>query len=237
MCIRDRTPSRLLDALVDAAADWGHPVWLVGGTVRDRELGRFSPDIDAVTAGDPAELTARVARLADRPWFPLSHEFGAYRVVGDTDPAGVGRADAGGADAGLSLAAGLAVEDAEAGPANTRPAGEGGHLDVVALRGGSLEADLALRDFTVNAMALPVLGGGIVDPFDGRLHLREKRLVPVSRTIFADDPVRLLRAVRFAHVMGLAIDPDLRALARAEAGRLREAAAERVLNEIVLTPV
>src|SRR5665811_1940211 len=120
MCIRDRTPSRLLDALVDAAADWGHPVWLVGGTVRDRELGRFSPDIDAVTAGDPAELTARVARLVDLPWFPLSHEFGAYRVVGDVARGGGGRGDAGGAGAAGTgrPAAGLAVDaDTRAGAA------------------------------------------------------------------------------------------------------------------------
>jgi len=190
--------SLLLGALLEAAAGWEHPVWLVGGTVRDRACGRFSPDIDAVTAGDPAELARRVARLLDLPWFPLSHEFGAYRVVG-------------------------------------RPAAAG-HLDVAALRGDGIEADLALRDFTVNAMALPLLGGGeVVDPFGGRAHLAEERLVPVSAAIFADDPLRLLRAVRFAHVLGLQIDPDLRSLARAEAGRLPSAAAERTLNEVVLT--
>src|SRR5680860_591985 len=84
-------------------------------------------------------------------------------------------------------------------------------------------------------MALPVSGGPIVDPFGGRVHLRERRLVPVAPAIFADDPLRLLRAARFAHVLGLAVGPDLRALARAEAGRLPSAAAERILNEMVLT--
>ena len=79
------TYSRLLGALSDVVSDWGHPVWFVGGTVRDRELGHVSPDIDVVTAGDAADLAARVARRAGLPWFPLSHEFGAYRVVGEPD--------------------------------------------------------------------------------------------------------------------------------------------------------
>ncbi|MHB9150820.1 MAG: tRNA nucleotidyltransferase/poly(A) polymerase family protein, partial [Thermoleophilia bacterium] len=229
-------PPRLLGALADAAAGWDHPVWLVGGTVRDRELGRFSPDIDVVTSGDAAELAARVARLADRPWFPLSREFGAYRVVGGVGGAGMAAfgmepaVTPGIAAFGMEPAVTPGMEAAETGSA----AGEG-HLDVVALRGGSLEADLALRDFTVNAMALPVAGGPVVDPFHGRLHLNERRLVPVSSTIFADDPLRLMRAARFAHVLGLTVGPDLRALTRAEAGRLPSAAAERILNEIVLT--
>lgn len=211
-------------------------MWLVGGTVRDRELGRFSPDIDVVTSGDAAELAGRVARLADRPWFPLSHEFGAYRVVGGAASAGL---TALGAEPPVTPgAAAVGTEPpvaSETAPAERNSAAGEGHLDVVALRGGSLEADLALRDFTVNAMALPVSGGPVVDPFDGRLHLRERRLVPVGLSIFADDPLRLLRAARFAHVLGLAVGPDLRALARAEAGRLSSVAAERVLNEIVLT--
>ena len=222
------TYSRLLGALSDVVSDWGHPVWFVGGTVRDRELGHVSPDIDVVTAGDAADLAARVARRAGLPWFPLSHEFGAYRVVGEPEPTGMGRGTVGAE--GVTSAGSRDVHHAEVGRT-----GGGGHLDVVALRGGSLEDDLALRDFTVNAMALSVSGGPVIDPFDGRLHLRERRLVPVSRTIFADDPLRLLRAARFAHVMDLAIGPDLRALARAEAGRLASAAAERILNEVVLT--
>jgi hypothetical protein len=200
-----KSPGRLLGALADAASRFGHPVWLVGGTVRDRELGVFSPDIDAVTAGDAAELAERVAKLAGRPWFPLSHEFGAYRVVGDAEPTA------------------------------HAPDGDEGHLDVVSLRGGSIEADLGFRDFTMNAMALPVAGGGVIDPFGGRLHLKERRLVPVTSTVFSDDPLRLLRAPRFAHAFGLTMDEGLRALVRSDSGLLPDAAPERVLAETVAT--
>lgn len=219
--------SPLLAALLEAAAEWGHAVWLVGGTVRDRACGRFSPDVDAVTAGDPAELARRVARRLHLPWFPLSHEFGAYRVVGRT-----GSSRGGGAEA-LAIGDGGAATTAGGGAAEA--AGMEGHLDVAGLRGSDIEADLALRDFTVNAMALPLGGGAVVDPFGGREHLAAGRLVQVSDAVFADDPLRLLRAARFAHVFGLRIDPALRALARAEAGRLPGAAAERILNEVVLT--
>jgi poly(A) polymerase len=203
--VTDSVSARLLHVLVDAVAEWEHPVWFVGGTVRDRELGVFSPDIDVVTSGDPATLAERVSGLSGRPWFPLSHEFGAYRVVGE----------AGGV---------------------RHPGGRGeGHLDVVSLRGGSIEADLSLRDFTMNAMALPVTGGSVIDPFGGIPHLKERRLVPVSPTIFADDPLRLLRAPRFVHVLGLSLDEGLRDRIRAEAHLAPEAAPERVLTEFVAT--
>lgn len=210
-------PSPLLSALLEAAAEGEYQVWLVGGTVRDRACGRFSPDVDAVTAGDPAELARRVARRLGLPWFALSHEFGAYRVVGGA-AGGLGAAGRRGVPAGSADA--VAAE---------------GHLDIAGLRGPDIAADLALRDFTVNAMALPLSGGPEVDPFGGRAHLREGRLVAVSDSIFADDPLRLLRLARFAHALELRIDPDLRSLARAEAARLPAAAAERILNEVTLT--
>lgn len=204
--------------MMEEAAAWEHPVWLVGGSVRDRELGRFSPDIDAVTSGDPEQLARGVARRLGTSSFPLSEEFGAYRVVGPaTEPT----------DASGSVGASIG------GPAWSGVAGS--HLDIAALRGGSLEADLAARDFTVNAMAMPLAGGALIDPFDGRGHLAERRLLPVSSTIFADDPLRLMRAARFEHVLGLVPGPELRALVRAEAGRLPAAAAERILSEMVLT--
>ncbi len=162
--------------------------------MRDRELGRLGPDIDVVVDDDPSTVAAAVAHRLDLPWFPLSREWGAYRVVGSP-----------------------------------------GHLDVAALRGGSLAADLSLRDFTVNAMALPVEGGPLVDPFEGRRDLSERRLVAVSRRVFVDDPLRLMRAVRLAHTLELGIDPALATLIQKDAWRLTGAAAERVLSEVIST--
>ncbi|MCZ7663358.1 MAG: hypothetical protein M5U22_10735 [Thermoleophilia bacterium] len=75
--------STILAALLAVMRRRGSAGWLVGGSVRDRELGRFSPDVDVVVADDPAQVTREVATGAGRPWFALSAEWGAYRVVGD----------------------------------------------------------------------------------------------------------------------------------------------------------
>src|SRR5215216_3642314 len=61
---------------------------------------------------------------------------------------------------------------------------------------GSIEDDLATRDFTINAIARPLAGGDPVDPFGGEADLEERRLRAVRETVFRDDPLRLLRAVR-----------------------------------------
>jgi poly(A) polymerase len=89
--------------------------WLVGGSVRDRMLGRYSPDLDVVVADDALVVARQVAGALHAPWFALSERYPTYRVLGSD-----------------------------------------GHVDVAAIRGGSILADLAQRDFTVNAMAVPI---------------------------------------------------------------------------------
>lgn len=109
------------------------------------------------------------------------------------------------------------------------------HIDVTALRGaGGIEADLAERDFTVGAMAVPLGEGGLVDPYGGLDDLRRRRLRVVSERSFADDPLRLLRAARIAADRGFEIDPETVELARIEAARAAEPAPERLLEEIRL---
>ncbi len=110
-----------------------------------------------------------------------------------------------------------------------------GHIDVAGIRGADIVDDLAQRDFTINAMAVPVGAGDLVDPFGGLTHLREKRLVAVSERVFGDDPLRLMRAVRFCHVLSLRLDPPLEALLRSQASELVRAAPERVAVEMALT--
>ena len=172
--------------------------WLVGGSVRDRQLGRFSPDIDVVVTGDACAISRALARALGAPWFTLSDEFCAYRVVGETS-----------------------------------------HVDVAAVRGGDILADLGQRDFSVNAMALPIGEGGtlgeVIDPFAGLADLRAMRLRAVSERVFSDDPLRLMRAARFAHVFGLLLDPPLRQAVWDQAAQIREAAPERTLTEMILT--
>ena len=105
-------------------------------------------------------------------------------------------------------------------------------IDVAALRGGALADDLALRDFTVNAMAVPLAGGERVDPTGGLGDLQAGVLRAVSARSFADDPLRLLRAARLAAGLGLDLDPATIRLAGAEAARAGEPAGERQFAEL-----
>jgi poly(A) polymerase len=183
---------------VARAALAGHESWLIGGAVRDRALERVSTDLDVVLEGDPgaaARAVARAARQAGMPAasFPLSEEFGAWRVV----------------------------------------ARDGSwQIDVERLRGGSLHADLGLRDFTVNAIAEPLAGGAPVDPLGGLEDLRARRLRMAGAHAFADDPLRVLRLVRVAVQLGLEPESRTFASARQQASRLSEVSPERVFAEL-----
>jgi poly(A) polymerase len=176
----------------------GQRAWLVGGAVRDRLLGRPLADLDVVLDGDPAEGARAIARAAKRTGegaacFPLSEEFGAWRVVAR---------------------------------------GGAWQVDVEGLRGGSLEADLALRDFTVNAIAEPLAGGEPLDPLGGLADLRAGHLRCAGPSSFADDPLRVLRLVRVAVELGLEPSQSTLAAARAQAQRLNEVSPERVFFEL-----
>ncbi len=128
-------------------------------------------------------------------------------------------------------------------------------VDVQPLRGGSLTADLGLRDFTINAIAEPLGGdhergaggaghagggrgaGGLggyeaIDPFGGLADLAAKRLRMVSERAFSDDPLRVLRLVRQAVDLGFEIEPDTARAARAGASGLEKVSGERIFMEL-----
>lgn len=104
--------------------------------------------------------------------------------------------------------------------------------DLTPMRGGSLDADLALRDFTINAMAEPLEGGAPVDPFDGARDLDARLLRAVGERSFADDPLRVLRLSRQACELDLTVDDATERAAEAEAARLSDVAQERVFAEL-----
>jgi len=104
--------------------------------------------------------------------------------------------------------------------------------DLSPLRGGSLQADLALRDFTINAIAQPLDGGERVDPHGGAEDLAAGRLRAVGPRAFADDPLRALRLVRLAGELELAPDADTVRLAREQARAVASVAQERVFTEL-----
>jgi putative nucleotidyltransferase with HDIG domain len=105
-------------------------------------------------------------------------------------------------------------------------------VDATALRGETIEADLAARDFTLGAVAVPLAGGDPIDPFGGLGDLERRLLRVVAEESFRSDPLRLLRAVRLAADLGLTVDPGTVALARSEAALAAEAAGERQLAEL-----
>ncbi len=105
-------------------------------------------------------------------------------------------------------------------------------VDVQPLRGGSLSADLALRDFTVGAIAEPVAGGEPIDPLGGLVDLSAHRLRMASSRAFADDPLRVLRLVRLALDLGFEPDSDTAHAAARAAPELRNVSGERVFMEL-----
>jgi poly(A) polymerase len=105
-------------------------------------------------------------------------------------------------------------------------------VDVTALRGETIEVDLAARDFTLGAVAVPLAGGEPIDPFGGLADLERRLLRVVAEDSFRADPLRLLRAARLATDLGLDVDPGTVALARAEAAHAAEPAGERQLAEL-----
>jgi poly(A) polymerase len=185
-----------MNAALDAArsALGATRAWLVGGAVRDLEIGRATADVDIVVDGDPGETARAIAKAAGRvACFALSEEFGTWRVVAR---------------------------------------GGAWQIDVEPLRGGSIEADLALRDFTVNAIAEPLSGGGPIDPLGGLTDLRAGRLRMAAPAAFADDPLRVLRLVRLE--LELELEPEAQTLrsAAAHAAGLADVSAERVFAEL-----
>ena len=176
-----------------------HTVWIVGGALRDAMLGPTAvADLDLAVSGDAAASARAIAKAAERPAFPLSEQFGAWRVVGD-----------------------------------------GWLCDVTPMQGDSIEDDLSLRDFTVNAMALPLFGGQLVDPFDGLRDLETRTLRMVAPDAYERDRLRPLRLVRFATELGFGVAPETAAATRDWGPRVAEAAGERVfaeLRRIVLSP-
>jgi len=131
------------------------------------------------------------------------------------------------------------VLDAERGAARV-VAGAGLVLDVTDFRAPTLEADLAARDFTVNALAV-TLGllvargrARIVDPTGGLADLQARRLRPAGRGVLEEDPLRTLRAVRLEATLGLRLTPSAARAVRRAAPGLARVAAERVRDELLM---
>lgn len=133
------------------------------------------------------------------------------------------------------LRAGFYVLDAERGFARVVIQHENGSrvfLDLSRMEGGTIETDLARRDFTINAAAVELCTGQLVDPFDGEGDIRRRVLRPVTPQAIVRDPIRAVRAVRLAVELGFSIDASLLEAIRQDAGGLVENSAERIQQEL-----
>lgn len=184
-------------------------LWLVGGPVRDAVLGRACDDWDMVCRKSK-KIAQAAAKALRAKFIVLDERHRIYRVI---------------------------LPDAYM-PLRT--------LDFAELQGRGIEEDLSRRDFTINAMALSLTQAsaarsrqerdgvrGIIDPFGGRRDLKSKTVRMVSAKAFQEDPLRLLRAFRFAAQFDLKIEPlTLKAIQKHRAG-LTLVAAERVREELL----
>jgi poly(A) polymerase len=109
---------------------------------------------------------------------------------------------------------------------------DGWHVDVAALRAETIEDDLRARDFTVNAIAVPLAGGDPIDPTGGVADSEARLLRAASNATFGDDPIRLLRACRISASFGLTIDPETAELARDHSAHAADPAGERQFAEL-----
>lgn len=200
------------------ADELGVSAYAVGGVVRDLVLGRKSKDIDIVVVGSGIAFANAVAK-AISPHIEVSvfKNFGTARFrYADTEVEFVGARK-------------------ESYRANSRKP---------IVENGTLQDDLNRRDFTVNALAIPLNGphkGEIIDSFGGLKDMEAKLIrTPLDPDVtFSDDPLRMMRAVRFASQLGFSIVPDIFEAIQRNAARLEIISKERIIdefNKILLSP-
>ncbi len=210
--------SFVFQTIARAAADLQVPCYLIGGFVRDRLIGRPTKDADVVCAGDGIQLAHKVATaLQPKPSVSFFKNFGTAQIKWDD----------------------LEIEFVGARKESYRA--ESRNPDV---EPGTIADDQLRRDFTINAMAISLNEedyGNLIDPFDGRDDLK-KRLIrtPLDplRT-FSDDPLRMMRAIRFATQLNFNIDERALNAITEDAPRIKIVSQERItdeLNKIILSP-
>jgi poly(A) polymerase len=216
-------------------------LYMVGGTVRDLLLRRpTSPDIDLTTNARPDMIKRLIAETHPDAVVTVGEQFGTVRVhyrraTPPEHPAPTDSHREGMSPVPAALVAEVSgdIDVVEITTYRSDQYSDGSRKPEVTF-GDSLEGDLLRRDFTINAMARDPLSGEIVDPFGGREDL-ERGLIravgndPASR--FDEDPVRLLRAARFAAQLGFEIEPATAHAIALQAPTLARISRERIRDE------
>jgi len=198
----------VVDELGERFRAAGEEIALVGGPVRDAMLGRLHNDLDLTTSARPEVTERLLTGWADAIW-DMGRAFGTIGCrKGDWQVE-------------------ITTYRSEAYDADSRkPAVE---------YGDSLAGDLGRRDFTVNAMAVPLPGHSVEDPYGGIVDLAHGVLRTPGRPedSFSDDPLRMMRAARFAAQLGFTVAPEVVEAMTAMADRITIVSAERVRDELV----
>lgn len=210
--------SPVADDLARRFQEAGFTLALVGGSVRDALLGRLGNDLDFTTDARPEQTLKIVRGWADAVW-----EVGiAFGTVGCR------KTDADGNDFQIEVT----TYRSEAYDRNSRKP--------EVSYGDTIEEDLVRRDFTVNAMAVALPGTHFVDPHNGLEDLAQRvlRTPGTPQESFSDDPLRMMRAARFAAQLDFEVAPEVIAAMTDMADRIEIVSAERVrdeLNKLILS--
>lgn len=198
----------VIDELGALFADAGHELALVGGPVRDAMLGRRSNDLDFTTSARPEQMD-RLLRAWGDAWWDMGRDFGTI-----------------GCRKGEWVVEVTTYRSEAYDPDSRKPEVQ---------YGDSLAGDLGRRDFTVNAMAVRLPGRELEDPYGGLLDLAHRviRTPGTPEQSFSDDPLRMMRAARFAAQLGFSVDPAVVAAMTEMADRIQIISAERVRDELV----
>lgn len=223
-------------ALAQSFRAQGFELYLVGGTVRDLLLHRDSPpDADLTTNARPDDIKRLVAPTHPLVVVTVGEQFGTVRLhypradesesgqeaVSGPEPVAI----ANGRTAEVDVVEITTYRSDRYDPASRKP-------DVTF--GDSLEGDLLRRDFTINAMARDPLSGAIIDPYAGRADLERKLIRAVGNDPshrFDEDPLRMLRAARFAAQLDFSIEPATAEAIRRQAATLQKISRERIRDE------
>ncbi len=199
--------------LAVAFAAAGHELHLVGGMVRDILLGLpASNDLDFTTSATPEETKAIAATIETGGIYDIGERFGTIGVVF--------------ADAAGPIPVEITTYRSEVYEAGSRHPG--------VTYGTSIDDDLARRDVTINAIAVDIANGALIDPFDGQadLAMGVLRAVGDPDERFREDPLRLLRVARFVSQLGFTIEAATHAAMIRQASHLAAISVERVYAEL-----